>query len=227
MRGAPMMTAEDHARVSAAVRAAEAATSGEIVTIVTQASDRYLDVALWWSILAAIGALGVLAAAPDTVTDIAGRLSGGWVIEWSPRALFELAMAVAVLSFAAVRLLLEWRPARLALTPGIIKAARVRGRAIRYFRVGAERRTVGRTGILIYLSMDEHRAEIVADEAIHSLVPDEMWGEAMAHLVAEVREARVAEGMIAAIRDVGRILAEHFPRAADDSNELPDRLIEL
>ena len=46
-------------------------------------------------------------------------------------------------------------------------------------------------------------------------------------MIAPVREGRVADGMIAAIRDVGAILSTQFPRADDDRNELPDRLIEL
>ena len=37
----------------------------------------------------------------------------------------------------------------------------------------------------------------------------------------------VAEGLAAGVRDVGQVLAEHFPRSADDENELPDRLIEV
>ena len=49
----------------------------------------------------------------------------------------------------------------------------------------------------------------------------------MAKLVAEVREGRLADGMVAAIGDVGKVLSAHFPRASDDVNELPDRLIEL
>ena len=49
----------------------------------------------------------------------------------------------------------------------------------------------------------------------------------MAKLIAQVRDGRLADGMIAAIGDVGAILGTHFPRAADDVNELPDRLIEL
>ena len=141
--------------------------------------------------------------------------------------LLELALAVFVVKFGAMRLLLMWRPLLLWLTPRRVKAMRVRGRAIRYFKVGAEQRTSGRTGILIYLSMIEHRAEIVADEAIHALVPNEMWGQAMADMLAHVREGRIADGMVAAINDVGKILAEQFPRAEDDVNELPDRLIEL
>jgi putative membrane protein len=222
-----MMSEADHARVSQAVHAAESGTAGEIVTIVTEASDRYLDVALWWSIVIVILALAALAAFPETYTALLDRLTNSWVNEWTPAEAFELALAAAIVKFLAVRLILQWWPLRLLLTPKIVKAARVRGRAIRYFKVGAERRTQGRTGILIYLSMSEHIAEIVADEAIHAKVPNEAWGEAMAKLIAEVKQSRVADGMIAAIGDVGKILAENFPRADDDKNELPDRLIEI
>ena len=95
------------------------------------------------------------------------------------------------------------------------------------FKVGAERRTHGRTGILIYLSLAEHRAEIVADEAIASKVQAEVWGEAMAAMLAELHAGRVADGLIAAVEKVGAVLAQHFPRAEGDVNELPDRLIEV
>jgi putative membrane protein len=221
------MNEADHTRVSAAVHAAESGTAGEIVTIVTATSDRYQDVALWWSVLVGVLALAGLAAIPSFYTGVIGWLSNGWISELTTAEALELALAGFVIKFGSMRLLLLWKPLLLFLTPKRIKATRVRARAIRYFKVGAERRTQGRTGILIYLSMAEHMAEIVADEAIHALVPPEAWGEAMAHLVAEVREGRVADGMIAAITDVGAILSQHFPRADDDINELPDRLIEL
>lgn len=222
-----LMTEADHQKVSDAVHTAEAGTAGEIVTIIADASDRYLDVALWWSVIVVMLSLAALAAFPDFYLGLVGRLSNGWVVEWTLAEAFELALAVAVIKFLAARLILQWMPLRLFLTPRIVKAQRVRRRAIRYFKVGAERRTSGRTGVMIYLSMAEHIAEIVADEAIHSKVAPEAWGEAMAKLVAEVRHGRIADGMAAAIGDVGLILGQHFPRAADDLNELPDRLIEL
>jgi putative membrane protein len=129
--------------------------------------------------------------------------------------------------FLAVRYLLAIMPLRLALTPKHTKARRVRRRAIAFFKVGAERRTMGRTGILIYLSLDEHRAEIVADEAIASKVGPEVWGEAMIALIDQVRAGHPGRGMAEAVRQVGKVLAEHFPKSDDNLNELPDRLIEL
>ena len=120
-----------------------------------------------------------------------------------------------------------WDPLKFALVPGPVKSTRVRDHAVRHFKVGAERRTHGRTGVLLYLSMREHRAEIVADEAIAGKVPDEVWGEAMAALLVQIRQGCLAEGMAAAVERVGRVLAEHVPRAENDVNELPDRLIEV
>jgi putative membrane protein len=131
------------------------------------------------------------------------------------------------LVFLIVRYTMAIMPLRLALTPRGTRRRRVRRRALELFKVGTEKRTTGRTGILIYLSMGERMAEIVADEAIHSRVPDTEWGEAMAAMIEHVATGRVADGMIAAVERVGVILSGHLPRAADDRNELPDRVIEL
>jgi putative membrane protein len=221
------MTDDDRQKISDAVSAVERQTAGEVVTIVTEQSDSYAEVALLWSVLVAFLALGALTIAPEFYLGIYDRLTGGWVQDWQPRGIFAVALVVATLKFTGMWLLQLWRPLRLALVPGYVKHERVRTRAITCFKVGAERRTHGRTGILIYLSMAEHRAEIVADEAIAGKVDPLVWGEAMAAMLAHLREGRVAEGMIAAIEKVGALLAEHFPLAEGDINELPDRLIEV
>lgn len=218
---------EDHLRVSEAVAAAEAHTAGEIVTVVADRSDGYSDIVLVWAALVAFTALTLFSLFPGFYLGLIERIIGGWNHEWSTREVLGIAVAIAIVKFIATWLLLLWQPLRFALIPGPVKTARALGRAIGLFKVGAERRTSGRTGILIYLSMREHRAEIIADEAIASKVPAETWGEAMAAMLAEIKHGRRADGMIAAVERVGKVLAEHFPRAEDDINELPDRLIEL
>lgn len=222
-----LLDAEGHARVSAAVAAAEAHSAGEIVTIVTDRSDGYTDVALAWAVLVAVTALVALSIWPDFYLGLYDRLLGDWGSEWSHRGILAFATAIAVLKFIGAMLIQLWQPLKFALVPGIVKSARVRARAVTCFKVGAERRTHGRTGILIFLSMRERRAEIVADEAIAGKVSPEVWGEAMAALVGHIRQGRTADGLVAAIGKVGTVLAEHFPRAEDDQNELPDRLIEV
>jgi putative membrane protein len=217
----------DHARISSAVAQAELQSSGEIVTILADRSDGYTDIQLAWAAAAALLAMGALAVAPGFYLGLYDNAFADWGHEWSPRAILSLAAAVAALKFGAVMLIQYWQPLKFFLIPPPVKTARVHERAIRAFRIGAERRTVGRTGVLIYLSMREHRAEIVADEAIASKVDPEVWGDAMSAMLAHVREDRIADGMCAAIDRVGAILAPHFPRADDDVNELPDRLIEV
>lgn len=223
-----MMDQSSQDIVTRAVAEAEGRTSGEIVTVLAQRSDGYSDVALWWSVGVAFTAMSFVAVFADFYTGLwDGLFHGGWASDWTRGQVLTMVLAVGVLKFAGMQLVQLWQPLRFLLIPGPIKAARVRNAAVRHFKVGAERRTHGRTGVLIYLSMAEHRAEIVADEAIASKVPAEVWGLAMADMLAEVRHGRVAQGIAAGVRDVGAVLAEQFPRDAADVNELPDRLIVL
>jgi putative membrane protein len=216
----------DHDQVTAAVTAAEAGTDGEIVTVVAAQSDAYHDVALHWAVLAMLLVLALLAAWPTLSFWIHARVGDAWAPA-GPGELFTIALVLLALTFVLFRILLAWRPLRLILTPPSTKARRVRRRALALFRTAAEKRTRAATGVLLYLSLDEHRAELIADEAIHSKVAPELWGDAMADLVEEVKAGRPGAGMAKAVERIGAVLAEHFPRSSGDQNELPDRLIEL
>jgi putative membrane protein len=223
----PILSESDHLRVSQAVSAAERGTAGEIVTVVTGRSDGFSDVALAWAALVALLELAALAIAPDFHLAFYEGLAGGWVHGWSPRQLFTLATMLGAIAFGGMMVLQAIPALRFALIPGPIKTRRVHERAVQAFRVGAEKRTEARTGVLIYLSMREHRAEVLADAAIASKVDVEVWAEALQALLAQVRTGDVAGGMCAAIERVGAVLAAHAPRIVDDRNEVPDRLIEI
>lgn len=225
-----MLNPTDRQAVAEAVGAAERRSTGEIVTIVTARSDRYTDMALGWSAFIALLALTALNLAPDFYLGLVDRLLGLWAHHWGPRAVLGLALTVASLKFGGMLLLMEWSPLRLALTPGPIKAARVRARARLAFRLCAQGRTRARTGVVIFLSLAERRAELIADSAIADKVGPEVWGEAMHALLREVREGRIGDGLVAAVGQVGDVLAAHFPRSDDKAlggNELPDGPIEL
>ena len=217
----------DHSKVSAAIAAAERSSDGEIVAVATDISDPYHDVALHWAVLVLIATLAIFAAAPRLLQWWFDLFLGGWRPEATLGELLLLMLVLAVAKFTVVLLLLKYMPLRLALTPAATKSRRVRRRAIAIFKAGAERRTIGRTGVLIYLSMGEHRAEIVGDEAITKVTTPETWGEAMAALLVEVKAGRPADGIVAAVERVGTVLKEHFPRSSTDTNEIPDKLIEL
>jgi putative membrane protein len=213
--------------VGDAVTEAEGATSGEIVTVLADASDGYTDVALLWAAGAAFTAMSVFAAFPAPFLDTWDALFAGWGHQWTTGEVASMVIALGLLKFLGVMLVQQWAPLKYALIPAPVKTMRVHDQAVRQFKVGAQARTTGKTGVLIYLSMREHRAEIVADESIAAKVPAEVWGEAMGDMLAHIRKGEIAEGLAVGIRDVGFILAEHFPRGLDDDNELPDRLIEV
>lgn len=221
------VTDADHRLVTAAVAAAEQHTSGEIVTIVADLSDRYSDVGLAWATAIAFLALSVVAIFPAFYLDKLNWVMGGWEHEYSAGEYLALVFIFMGLKWLGTWLLMKWMPLRMALTPKRIKLARVRARAITMFKVGTESKTVGRTGVLLYLSMKEHRAEIVADEAIATKVDPAVWGDAMIALLDHVKADRPGEGMAAAVQQMGVVLAEHFPKGSENPNELPDRLIEL
>ncbi|MFA6116080.1 MAG: TPM domain-containing protein [Sphingomonas sp.] len=220
------LNAEGHKLVADAVTRAEEGTDGEIVTIVSERSDQYHDAALHYAFAAALAVIALAAMSPGTFEAKFAWFSNGWG-EVSARTILFSVLIAETIVFLIVRYALAWAPLRMALTPRATRARRVRRRAIQYFKVGAERRTQARVGILLYLSLDERMAEIVADEAIHKVVPAERWGDAMAALVDEVRLGRPAQGMAAAVAQIGTILSENFPKTETDRNELPDRLIEL
>ena len=221
------LTNEQHAIVTDAVAKAELETSGEIVTVLADRSDSYNDVALLWSAAIAFSAMSLFALLPRPFLDLWDTLIGGWSHEWTTGEIASMTIALGLIAFLAMWAVQSIDAVRFALIPAPLKTTRAHDRAVQHFKVGAESRTHGRTGILIYLSMAEHRAEIVADRPIAEKVDAQVWGEAMGDMLAEIREGRVAEGMAAGVRDVGFVLAQHFPRADDDVNELPDRLIEV
>jgi putative membrane protein len=223
----PRFSEADHALVTEAVAKAERSSDGEVVTIVAPRSDSYHDVGLHYAVLAML-----------LVPTIAGLIPQGWidwllglVFGWNASLSFRLLMLVLVVAmaivFLAVRFAFAWMPLRMAMTPASTKTRRVRRRAVELFKAGTEKRTKGRTGILLYLSLLEHRAEIVADQAIHSQVDPEVWGDAMAALVDGVKAGRSGEGMAQAVEKIGEVLAQCLPPTLDNPNELPDRLIEL
>jgi putative membrane protein len=220
----------DHARVSAAIAEAEKTSDGEIIAVTTELSDKYHDVALHWAVLVLIATIAIFAAFPEVLHfwfEWFDFFFGGWWPEPSLGELLTLLLVLSVAKFTIALLVLRYMPLRLALTPRATKARRVRRRAIELFRTAAERRTVGQTGILIYLSMGEHRAEIIGDEAITKVTTSDTWAEAMEALLAEAKARRYADGIIAAVERVGTVLSEHFPKSAGNPNEIPDKLIEL
>lgn len=218
---------EDAVKVASAIRSAEAGTDGEISAIVAHSSDSYNDVVLHWALLIALLPLALSAGFPGLLLWGADLLRQNWDGAPSLQFMLTLLLIKTALLFLIARYLFGLSKVRIALTPERTRARRVRRRAVMLFQAGTEQRTASRTGVLLYLSLAEHRAEIVADASIHDKVDSALWGEAMAALLAGVAAGAPGDGIAAAVAQIGTVLAEHFPHTGTDPNELPDRLILL
>ena len=202
------LTDQDRQQIAPALPAAERRTSGELVTVVAAAAADYRSLALLWPALVAL-------LLPALLLTVLPELAA-WPL--------YLAQAATCVVLALVAHL---PPVRIALVPASVKRRRAGRLAREQFVSQGLHMTRERTGVLIFVSVAEHYVEIIADQGIDARVPPGTWDQAVADFVARVRAGRIAEGFLAAIAVVGERLAEHFPRAADDVDELPNRLIEI
>jgi putative membrane protein len=224
------ITPEDHARIAQAVAAAEAGTSGEIRCVLATQSSDYLRSATIWAAGSALllpAAALLLGFRPDALT----RVFGGWQvghlaardaqIVTALTTYIGLQTAVFIVAFA----LASWPALRRLLTPGPVQAGRVHAATLEQFMALGLHRTRDRTGVLLYASLAEHRAEVFADDGIYAKAPPEVWGEVVDLLVAGLGRGAPADGFVAAVERTGQILAACLPPRQDDANELPNDLI--
>jgi len=122
---------------------------------------------------------------------------------------------------AEIRVHLERRvPRRLWLG----RAPDVMTRAQHVFRRLGMHRTAERHGVLIYLAVEDRRFAVVGDEGIHGRVGDPHWHRVRDLMVEQLRSSAPREAIERAVEELGRTLAEHYPRRPDDKNELSDEV---
>ncbi len=203
----------DHGRISDAIRKAEAGTSGEIVCVLARRSDDYFFPAAF---VLTVGAM------------IASLAVGLWIDQTWHTLQFWQFVAIQIAAGAALLALIWLRPGlRIHFVPRRLRYIRAHRAAVAQFLATNIHATQGRTGVLIFVSLAERYAEVIADRAIDARVPQERWNAIVAHLVAHAAKGEIVAGFEHAIAETGALLAEGFPRGADDANELEDRLVEL
>lgn len=206
MKAEQFFTDAEKERIRQAVAAAEAKTAGEIVPMVVTAAARYTEIEL----------LGLV-----------GGLFAGMVIEWlwsDPwgSIYFQLWPVVG----AALGFLLGRVPTvkRTLASRSRISAA-VHSLALASFTEQGLHCTKDHTGILILVSLLEHRVEVLADRGINQKVSQDTWDEVVHIVTAGVKSGQPCDAFCTAIARCGEILATHFPRQADDKDELSNRLV--
>ena len=201
-----IFTAEREKRVEEAIGRAESMTSGEIVPMVVDQSDAYLHVDF-------IGAL---------IVQFAAFLAAIWLLPvFDYLSILAIQVLGLVVGFLAFRYLAPMK--RLCLSPKIAEEE-VFEKALRVFRELELNRTAERTGILILVSLLEHRVQVLADSGINARVKPGTWDEVVEIVLAGIKRGDLCQGLCDAIERCGEILAHDFPVQPDDVNELPDRL---
>ena len=197
------ITVEDHKAIAAAIRTAEQRTSGQLVCVLAHASSGYAYIPVLWASVLAL-------ALPWPLI---------YLTPWSVERIF---LAQIVL-FIVAGLLFSWMPLRLWLVPRHVRRRRAHQAALEQFFLRHVGHTANRSGVLIFVSLAERYARIIADEGVAAKVPQMEWRAAIDALTGHMRDGRIAAGFVAAIERCGTVLAQHAPPDGSPSR-LPDRL---
>jgi putative membrane protein len=198
------LSAEERERISSAVRAAEEKTSGEIVCVLARSS-------------AAVTALPVAIAA-------AIALVLPWLLVAFTAIPVYRILVLQLIAFVAVLLFVGIPRVQLLLLPRRTQRQMAYRAAMEQFIIRGIASKKDHCGILIFVSLAERYARIIADDGIAAKVHQSAWQAAVDALIAHAREDRIGDGFVAAVEVCGNELAQHFPRSQPKSDELPDRL---
>ena len=203
-----LFSQEDQDKIKAAVKAAELRTSGEIVPMVVDASYDYPQAELIGAGTLSLG-LGLLVS----------WAFGGDSIWWF--------LPVFLIGFFIFRKLISNLPGvkRKLIHPDEI-TAEVKEKALVSFIEQGLHETRDKTGILILISLFEHRVQVLADSGINAKVPESTWEEIVTLIVDGLKSGQAGAATCTAVERCAELLEEHFPRRHDDSNELPNLIIE-
>ncbi|MBL8577615.1 MAG: TPM domain-containing protein [Mesorhizobium sp.] len=207
------ITEQEHQRVAQAIREAEASTSGEIYCVVAQRSDGYFF----------SSALVVILSILIISLGVAFLIEAWWLTMRLPVFVGAQLLAIAL----ALLLIYALPDLRVRLAPRRWQYIRAHDNALKQFLGRNVHMTAECTGVLIFVSLAERYAEIIADAGIATQVPQEMWDSIVAGLIEDAGNDRLTDGFVTSIAAVGALLSEHFPVRVDDINELDDHLVEL
>jgi putative membrane protein len=201
------LTKQDRDKIEAAIKKAEAGTSGEIVFSEAPASAHYHHATLQGALIAMAVLTGISLALPvsHTITSLL----------WTE-----------FVSFAIFYSILPHLPWRRWIIPGHEMDARVHEAAFMQFYSSGLFRTRESNGVEIYLSFFERRVVVIGDRGIHEKMGDQHWQNVRDLIIRGMYQGNVCGGICAAIEACGKALAEHFPPRPDDVNELPDGIVD-
>jgi putative membrane protein len=223
-----VLTAEDHARIEAAVREAETGTSGAIYCVLAGEVSSYREVPIAWGAAAAL-LIPPIVLAFGLRYILVAFTGGGWTAAQAGAIEPQMALVLTgyavsqTLLFAAVALVVSLAPIRRRLTPRFLKTHRVKKAAFHHFVAAHTHARESETGVLIFVALVDRQVQVLADRAIHEKAGDIVWNGAARAVQDGMRAPDPTAGIIDAIRLCGEALKAHFP---SDKRRVFDRVAE-
>lgn len=82
-----------------------------------------------------------------------------------------------------------------------------------------------RNGVLIYLSVDDHKFAIIGDQGIDKRVEPDFWNSTKEKMLVHFKAGDLISGLVAGINCAGEKLNTLFQKEHDDINELPNDIV--
>jgi putative membrane protein len=207
------LTPQEYEQVDAAVRAAEKRTSGEIVCMIQGASYHY-------PMAHVIGA----AALALPIALILTPLVGAWL--WLGTQNMWIFISILATAFAIGYGVVKNTPGlkRLFISAHEIAEEVEEAAVTNFFRRGLYR-TRENTGILLFISVFERKVWVLADRGINAKMEPGWWDALVAQITNGIRTGQGAAAICQAVDTMGRMLEEHFPVRADDTDELDNVIV--
>lgn len=209
---------DDMKKIGSAVKKAESKTSGEIATAIIKESYDYAIFELMFAVI--IGFL-YFVIMMFFVGNFEQLLQG---IFWD-YSVHYLIMFYGFSTFIIITLFYfigNISSIDRVIVPRNIRNRKVQERATRYFMESGVYNTKDRTGILIFISLMEHRVELLADSGINQKIDDKKWQNIVDNIIKGIKQKEITSHLVESIDECGELLAKHFPIQVDDENELAD-----
>ena len=206
-RAVAVLTAQDASDIHEAIAAAEKRTVGEIVPVIVERSDRHPG-AYWLAALFAVLLFSALLAA--------------WLPWEVPFLLLACQALFGPAGYGLAVLLPGYRRAFISEARATEMAEE---QAFQEFYRHGLHRTQAQTGVLLFISLLEHRAIVIADEGIDAKVEPDRWTRTNDAILDGIRAGSLRNGVVAGIESAAEVLEEFFPWEEGDRNEISDRVI--
>ena len=114
---------------------------------------------------------------------------------------------------------------RVLIERGKLKSDPLEAAQRKFHRLGMHK-TRERNAVLIFVAPRVHKFAVVGDNAIHEKCGDELWQRVVERMRTHFQNEKFSDALVEAIKEIGTVLESHFPKTSDDTNELPDDVIE-